>query len=178
MEISLTILLTLWVLLLLGLLVVVVIAIVMPNVFKYDKSLNHAEKRKAKREFMIGTSKENKYNSFFRISLYSGLLALILMWVSLFVLIAKHYVLTLWILGVVSGLYTFLGVIIPNFQYQYLIGHPSDKISVISQEQFSRVLLVRKLRSIFMVLLCLLPAIFSAQALQILIDIILYTANN
>ncbi|AVK61359.1 hypothetical protein C5Z25_06065 [Lactobacillus sp. CBA3605] len=177
MSLNLIFLLLIWIILLIGLAVVILITIFMPNIFQFDKKISYSQKRTIKKKINLGTAYEYKKNKLYRITIYGGLLALIIGWSAVISEALKHYILCLILLAVASGLYMFLGVLMPSFKYKYCTNYPIPYLTLISKANFTKILVLRTIITVLMVCIWLLPAIFHTQFLQLLTKLILYFLN-
>jgi len=171
-NIALTVLMSVWVFLLVALVVTTVITMLMPKIFQLREDLDHAERKQVNRTITVETVADYKHNLFFRVSVYGGALAILVMFLAALAMLLNHYVLGLGLVALTAGLYLFLGVVIPSYQYTYWSKHKSPDFTLLAQEKFSELIILRSIRTILLILLFLMPTILSSQFLLILVKLI------
>lgn len=165
-------LLSVWLFLLIAIIVMTIIDLITPKIFQLGDNLNRTEKKQVKRTIAAGPLAEYKHNGLFKASVYGGILSILIYLFALFSMILDHFVLAMVLIALAAALYPFIGVVLPSFQYKYWSKRESSDFTLLAQDRFSKLIILRVIITLCVIGLFLITAVFYDQFLSILVVIL------
>lgn len=172
MNIGLISLLFIWLVVLVALTIVTLITMMMPKVFKLRDNVERSEERLVKRTIIAGPLADSKSVVAYRMSAFGGGLSFVTAILVPLTTALDYFVLGMGLTALTAGLYLFFGVAMPKYQYKYWSQHESADFTLLAPDKFSKLIRMRVVRTVLLIIIFLMPTIFSEQFLEILNELI------